>query len=388
MTIVSSPGPTVRQVSGKDPEGCHILSVLAKRTYRVRTDGHCELTEEQQPLCEEPQDDDKTGCLAMDCDLYPFKLATDVVVRGNAWAPNQLPRSKFTSRVSVGGCQKSLLVMGNRKCTSSATGRPVISEPEVIEKVPLDLSRAYGGRDRLMEQRNGNPFLALQPYLVGHQWDLNAASPYVYPRNPFGTGYLIEGTRESFEQLALPNLEDPADLLGPDRLSAGHPGMWMRMPIPHSTDWLDYRCFPRHAYLGIIPYSEPFNEELPESVRGFAPNGLLDDGNMPDDLISLRLASGASLGLQIPFLQGGEIVELQNLHASQSLMRIRLPKERPLIWTDGRKGKLAGTNPVIHSLIIEPDAAILNIVWRGSSQALRPYLPEELEKMPLKVEWN
>jgi hypothetical protein len=38
-------------------------------------------------------------------------------------------------------------------------------------------------------------------------------------------------------------------------------------------------------------------------------------------------------------------------------------------------------------VVFEPDAMRLSIVWRGSAPALRPYLPEELKSMPLRVEW-
>ena len=43
--------------------------------------------------------------------------------------------------------------------------------------------------------------------------------------------------------------------------------------------------------------------------------------------------------------------------------------------------------PVIDTLLIEPDEMRLSIVWRGTAPALRPYSREELASMPLRVVW-
>src|SRR5262249_29141710 len=99
-------------------------------------------------------------------------------------------------------------------------------------------------------------------------------------------------------------------------------------------------------------------------------------------------ASGASLGMQAaPYLKGNEEVLLVGLHPKCARFLFRLPGERPRISTDGRNGKLNDTKPVIHSILIEPDELRLIIVWRGSAPALRPYMPDELETMPFRVEW-
>jgi len=80
-------------------------------------------------------------------------------------------------------------------------------------------------------------------------------------------------------------------------------------------------------------------------------------------------------------------VELVNLHPKRESVRFRLPKEKPRMWVDGRNGKMLATQPVMHSLIIEPDEDRLSIVWRGSGPALRPYLDKEIDGMPFIVEW-
>jgi hypothetical protein len=107
-----------------------------------------------------------------------------------------------------------------------------------------------------------------------------------------------------------------------------------------------------------------------------------------EETMNLRFANGASLGLQVPYLQGGEDCLLTEMHLNFPAWTFRLPRERPEIQTDGRNGTMKTSTPVIHTIEIEPDASRISIVWRGSAPALRPYMSQELEKMPLLVRWD
>ena len=53
----------------------------------------------------------------------------------------------------------------------------------------------------------------------------------------------------------------------------------------------------------------------------------------------------------------------------------------------GRKGAMTPTEPAVHTLIVEPDADRVTVLWRGCAAALRRYAPQELATMPLRVEW-
>jgi hypothetical protein len=127
-------------------------------------------------------------------------------------------------------------------------------------------------------------------------------------------------------------------------------------------------------------------QPIAEVQRGFAPAHLLTVKPI-EQKIDWRMANDGSLGLQPPYLRGDEAVELTNLHPQLPGLRFTLAGERPKIWTDGRQGKLNATQPVLHSVVIEPDEGRVRVVWRGSAPALRPYLPYELQKMPFRVEW-
>jgi hypothetical protein len=379
-----STSAVARQMSGTDPSGANILAVLVKATYVLLPDGRVLESKEQLPLNEGlTRDPDDPRLLADDTDVYPHKLATDVVLKGHAYAPG--PRPRFAVALRVEAASKLIHVFGDRRCMLGSAGRIVFSAPEPVSKVPLRYDRAYGGEDVAATAKHGNPYDELAPYL-GSELAALRPSHWSYPRNPAGRGFLVEGTAQALEQVVLPNLEDPLDPLTPDRLVCGRLEHWLRMPLPQAMGWVSGGWFPRLAYFGFVPDHEHLEGPIAEVARGYAPADILEHKPIAEKF-DFRCANGASLGLQLPYLVGGEEIELSNLHPNAARVVFRLPKARPQIWTDGRNGKLNETKPVIHSVIIEPDHARFSIVWRGSAPALRPYMPEELEKMPFVVRW-
>ncbi len=382
--VLTTPGPTAIQLSARDEEGQPILSVLCKRTYAVSPEGRVSPAAEQLPLVLDFElDPDNPARLHRDFDLYPIKAMTDVVVRGHAYGTGQ---RSFIATVRVAAWEKRVAVFGDRRCHLSATGHIVFSAPEKIVRVPLRYDRAYGGRDEVAELGRGNPLAALAKYL-GPAADPSLASPYLYPRNHAGVGYLIEPTRAAVDRLVLPNLEDPDDLLSPERIAVGAPGRWPLMPIPAAFDWVDPGTFPRLAYVGVVHDHDALDAPIAEVRRGWAPDDLLVEKPI-EEQADIRFANGASHGLQLPHLRGGEACVLGGVHPEMPIWSFRLPRERPEIKTDGRNGAFNGTKPVMHTVEIEPDEGRVSIVWRGSAPALRPYLPDELQKMPLSVRWD
>jgi hypothetical protein len=384
MAEITRPCAAVQQLSAAGPNGQWLLSVVAKRTYTVTDGGRCVPEGEQLPLSSDIEESaESPGLVEQDLDLYPVKPLTDVIIKARAYAGRA--RTSLEATIRIGRVEKRVLVVGDRRCSMSATGRVVFSEPEPFEVMPMSFDRAYGGRDRAAEAKHGNPFEALKPFL-GVELNMDNQSPYVYPKNPCGRGYLIEATEEALEMLRLPNLEDPKDLLSPDRLALGEDGLWPYMPMPQGLGWLSHGWFPRMAFAGIPQEFTPSKMPIPEVARGFVPEELLAPGRI-EEKFSLRFANGAPVDLQLPFLDPGEIIELTNLHPRRERFTLTLPGDRPRISTDGRNGKLNPTEPVIHTLIIEPDASRVSIVWRGSAPALRPYTEDELDNMPLSVYW-
>lgn len=382
------PTETTIQLSAPDPDGRRVLVVLVKRTYRIGARGECELATAQVPLCEEPRYASDGVTLEEDLDLWPIKLRSDVVVRGHVY--NHPRQPTFTAGISVGSAKKLIAVSGDRRCAVRHDGKIVFSAPTVIEKVPLSYAFAYGGKDAIAEAEYGNPAEELGPYLPpgADPAMIASASPFFYPRNPAGRGYLVEATTAAVDALVLPNLEHPGDLLTPDRLAAGGTSRWIYQPVPASLGWLDYGAFPRLAWLGVVPDCDEGADpgKLGEVRFGYCSPELFRQTDAPARP-SFEGVQGASLGLRVPHLRGGEAVELLNLTRDRESFRFRLPTSKLALSVDGREGKLLRTDPpVIHSIVVEPDEMRLSIVWRGSAPARRAYAPDELKAMPYAVE--
>ena len=322
-----------------------------------------------------------------DADIYPWKPLTDLIVRGHAYPPSERPR--FTASVSVGPTTKELSIVGDRRCATSTTGTLLFSEPAPFEKMPLGYDRAYGGVDRVTEARYGNPYAALLPYMSPNL-QKSRHSPYRYPRNGVGKGYLVEESPEALDALSLPNIEDPSDRLSPTRLAAGSCRRWPHMPLPWGTDWLSLGCFPRIAYLGGTTDHEPLDGDFPEVRRGFMPPGYPRQGTLAE-VWNGRARNAGSHGLQLGPLSPEAIATTEfrrvNLDAKKKTLTFHLPLGAPEISIDGRNGKLLATKPVLHHVVIEPDQDRVSVLWRGSGPTLRRHPLEELLAMPLQVIW-
>lgn len=382
--VITGPTETVRQLSGQLPDQIFYLSVVVKQTYRIDPRGRCVLAETQLPLQEDvTYEDEEEELVSADTDLLHFKPLTDVIVRGHGYARE--PQAEMAIGLRIGMTSKLVVATGERRATVSATGKVLFSRPEPFTKIPLTFALAYGGRDRAAEAKYGIPIAQFIDLLRPIQ-RIEALSPYLYPRNPCGRGYLVGGSPEAIEGLELPRIEDPEDRLKPERMFAGSPGHWTEMPVPQSLGWLGHTWFPRAAFFGVIPEYEGPGDQLREIAKKWIPADIMRSCP-PQERFSMRATNGGSLGLQVPYLRGDEDGTLHNLSPLNPKLPFKLPGQRPRIWTDGRKGKFNQTEPVIHTVLIEPDEMRLSIVWRGNAPALRPYSDEELSKMPLRVEW-
>lgn len=380
-TVITTPGPTAVQMSGKDPAGRWILSAICTRTYSLAADGTCTVAAEQKPLVGEPVFDG--DLLLADTDFFPWKLRTDLVVVGHAYGRG---KSSFDAAVAVDGkVQKRIRVIGDRECAMLSDTEVIVSPPARVDKIPLSYAFAYGGHDAAAEAKYANPVLK-KAGLSMADVDPRSASTFTYLRNPAGRGFLIEATPEGVAGLKLPNLEDPLDVLTPDRIVVGDPRRWPQQPLPQSLGWFSHDWFPRVSLLGLkFALAEALGEKLPEIARGLAPKELWSPPESND--FAFRFNNGASPGLQLPYLAGNEKLTFENLHPKHPTWTLKLPGHRPKISVDGRKGTLKEAEPAIHTVVVEPDADRATVVWRGAAPALRPYLSEELEKMPFRVEW-
>jgi len=342
------PKPETVFLPGQDGDGAPVFSVLLKRSYALKADGSLARAEADAPLrkIDEYWDkgDPETATVKFEADLAPFKERTDLVFVGKAYAPGGKPVAVLDAGIQVDGSGRKLIrVFGDRQCAFRQGLPPVFSEPKAFTEMEIRYENAYGGKDELSLP------------------DM----PLFYPRNPMGKGLAVKNLREIVHGLALPNLEDPEDLLTPERLILDQPEGWRLQPMPQGLGWYPRTCYPRSFFAGSIP---PFL--LPEALTKEEHLGLV-----PKNHIALarslklpafhpRFNNGASPGLALPRLSGGETVRLRNL-TPESLLQFTLPVERPSVSIDmglGRKSPEA----VLDTVCIRGEDMQVDLVWRAS----------------------
>lgn len=376
------------QLSGSENPRDNFLSVIVKKSYAISDDGFCKELEAAVPLQMNFEfDSENENLLINDTDLYLKKPFTDLVIKGHARSGDSIKSSEVVVEVSGQERILKLSVFGKRFAYRNLNGKILFTETEPVEKVPLEYNYAYGGVDKAGEEKFEFPDQKLMESIPDFDW--RSVSPYRYPRNTCGKGYLVENNLSALEHIELPNIEDPQMMLTPSNLILEKPGNWIYQPMPRATSWVNPEWFPRIAYFGVLPtFDANFQlKMLPELLQKFVERDILVDKPVMEKMND-RAANGASLGLQFRYLAGDESIKLTNIHIKKREFILKLPNDRPKIWVDGRNGKLLATVPVIHTIVIEPDENRVSIVWRGAGAAIRPYHEEELKTMPYKVEWK
>ncbi|KYF83297.1 hypothetical protein BE17_01905 [Sorangium cellulosum] len=248
-----------------EPDGQRWIAWVMKRTYRIHN-GRCELDtpgrqevlhDDELPYNDRRKPPRVSPPLVVD-DLLPFRRATDVVVQAFAHAYRPGTR-KLTASVQFGEHQREIVVHGDHVGELDRAGKPRFSEATPIEVVPVRYDYAYGGVDLTALGRNGD---ILGQFIQDARRGMSTLSdtPYHYPRNPCGYGYLMELDAESFTGLPIPNLEYPFDPLTPQRICpARRPGCcWGKQAAESFSDSLSR----------LLSQSDELLEELAEAADG------------------------------------------------------------------------------------------------------------------------
>jgi hypothetical protein len=141
MEVVSlSPLPVASRVWQARP-GSYVLTFVCKATFTLAP-GELELSPDQDPVREAdcPWSASVTSLYAAS-DLVPGKPRADVVLVGNAYAPEGAPASHLVARLSIAEVDKSIEVWADR--TLDASGALVEGPP--FTHLPLLYERAAGG---------------------------------------------------------------------------------------------------------------------------------------------------------------------------------------------------------------------------------------------------
>ncbi len=310
-----------------DRTGIDTLYVVVKATLRLWP--KLSLADEQVPVhvADEYHGDAAVSSLRVASELHIGKPGTDVLLVGNAWAPQGRAVRQMLVTVAVAERQQALLVTGDRTWRD---GRP--TDPSPFESMPLVWERAFGGR-----HESGDAIVAEE-------------------RNPVGLGFIaVPPASERKDQpppregQPLPNIEDPS---APLQQAGQTPPPVCLAPIAPS--WL-----PRRAYAGT--YDEGWQ-------RSRAPY-------LPDDF-DPRFLQCATPALAFDrHLTGGETVQVSGV-APEGPLAFAVPDPRLVIAVtiDG-----ATQEPPAHleTVWIEPDENRVCLTWRAAVPCDRRVLKVE-----------
>jgi len=357
-----------------------LLSVLTKRTY-AWSQGRVVPADEQKPLAfdteEEKRDGKYGGVITQGCDVWPIKTATDVVVTGKARSRAGQPTTSMSVGVSVGGRVKRIQVLGSRYVQYAGKGSLRFSSPEPFTEVDLSWWNAYGGIDPMVLPRG----LEDTPTYAGRP--VPELFPGAYPRNPVGTGYLVQETPELLDGFMLPQLEDPRQPLTAETFLVKDPKQWGRRPQPAGFGWWHTLWFPRIVNLGGKPYHLPSamdrGEQLRELVFGLVTEDQLTkkEARTPN----LRFLNEAAPDMILPFLNGDEVIRLEGMSASSEEV-FRLPTERPTVAARLDAQPLGNPVTCLHTLAIDAEKREFYLLWSTRFVVPASFAGEIAEGLP------
>jgi hypothetical protein len=373
----SGPPYAVLATLARDPENEPIVAAFAKRTYAWKPDGTLRYADEQVPLVikevVERLDDRPCEAMLAELDTYPIKVATDVVVVGKVRSERDRPVAEMSAGIKVGNHGKVVRVIGDRRVSHERGRRPVFSAPKPFTEMPLTYRRAYGGIDSSLTGKEPENLLEMIRAVTPED------RPGAYPRNPAGVGYVVADDPRAVDGLSLPNFEDPAASLSPERLIVGDPARWWTMPLPFGLSWFHGGWYPRSAWFGLVPrFTPPDDDDQVEEVRrGWTAKGrarFLASAPV-EQWIDWRAFNGASPGLAVPFLNGNEDVRLVGLSPAGEI-RFALSGERPDVSLRF-VGKALAPKLFLHTLLFEPEEGRFCVVWCARARTPR-FLPDRL----------
>ena len=302
-----------------DKKAAEHLVVALKATFSIGESGALVVAEKQEPLklTDEFHGEPDSSSIKQEAELGPVKPATDVLLVGNAVAPQGVTRYMEVS-IRVGPLEQRAIVFGDRFWTSTA-GSAGISAPQPFDAVPLVWERGFGGTD-----------LTPGPEHRDHE-----------PRNPVGVGFRAKKSSTPWMDTPLPNIENPAQLLS-------KPGQ--RVPPvgfgPVGRNWE-----PRVRYVGT--YDEQWMQRrmplLPEDFddrfHNAAPPGLVAAG----------------------YLGGSETVDVMGC-SSGGRFGFTLPGIRPQVAVRV-SGQLRPVEMQLNTITVDMGQMQLRLLWKGDLPA-------------------
>jgi hypothetical protein len=300
-----------------DEIGADLLLVIIKATYKWDEQGKLSIADKQEKIemADQYYDQPDNSSIRYASDFSFDKVATDIAVRGSAWAPKGLARESLIS-MQVGKLKKTIKVTGDRYWVKTMGGL-TMSDPKPFDKIPLMFERAYGGTD------------LSNPDLTKHDREA---------RNPVGVGFRAKSSTLNMEDTRLPNFEDPENLIK-------SPG---DKPIPAGFGFIGPSWQPRLSYAGT--YDEAWQKgRMPLLPTDFDKKFF---NSVPPDMI------------YDGYLEGKEQVLISGM-SPKSKINFILPGDLPSVMIDMAGLEEQSIEMKIDRLFISSDEYVVIMVWNG-----------------------
>jgi len=220
-------------------------------------------------------------------DLAIVKQGLDVIALGKAYHPRIAGGGQSRVTARVGGDERQLAIFGERLWYRSLDGHWRISEPQDFSLLELTWEHSFGG-------------VSFDAYRDDN----------MHPLNKDGKGFVA--SEEAIEDTALPNIEDPSQLIT----------SWQDQPRP-----CNIAPAPKHIAFDPMPYvaeiqnaaQTPFR--VPDSLWNDAVTKFRFEGVQPGAEVTLSGMSEVPLALHLPTFQLQARVALGN---NESTVPLRL----------------------------------------------------------------
>ena len=315
---------------GIDPSGREHVVVVTKRrlSFPAEQSGVCTWSEDMPELVTADEFSAEPGMSAVtfESDFALRKPFCDVSISGAAYAPHGRPMPMIYAGLQCGKISKSIAVFGPRVWERLITGYAP-SQPEPFRRQTISYDYAFGGADTL---------------------DPADTEPAMYPLNIVGTGWHQSRNRDLIEGAPMHHCEDPQNLV-------------------------------RSPWDTVAPVSfGPIARGAPERAK-YA--GTYDEAwienrfpHLPDDYDD-RYAQSVGVDQQMRHPTGGEVIKISNMmpdHDGAFEMRLP-PLDLPVVFSRIRGADIPA-EPVVDTLIIEPDKKHIDVVTRASLPLKRDIL--------------
>jgi len=293
-----------------DLDGDPFLVVVAKGIFDIIKDESAKLSEQRASIriVAVAWEKQTPSSLRYEDDLAPFKVGTDVIVNGTAYAPGGARLPSWRAGLQVGAFKKDVTVTGPRAWVHTPLLGWSLTETIPVQRVPLRYEHAFGGEG--------------------------------FQGNPIGRGHCDVRRADRSRAIEAPQVltaEGRTPMLGEEYPVEGFSAI--------VKSWQ-----PRRARAGTFDqeWAAQGGKSLPIDFDGSFWNAAHPD---------LCLGS---------FLRGAEDVTLTALHPEHTRLCFRLPSLVVAVGVVYSSGYRHGVPARLDTLLIEPDEMRAELSWRAA----------------------